>query len=301
MHQHSHNQPHEISKTRLLITIALNFIITIAEVIGGIFANSLALLSDALHNLSDGVSVIITYIANKVSKKKATVRRTFGFKRIEILAALFNAIVLIVISIYLFIEAFERFNNPEPIKGKIMFIVASIGLVANIAGTLLLKKDAKHNINVKASYLHLLTDVLSSIAVIIGGILIYFYEIYWIDPVLTFAIGLYIIFETIKIVRETVDILMQATPKNIDLFKLKEEIEKIKEIDNVHHMHAWNLNDNECFFEAHIELKNDIRISESDEVKKLVWQKLHDFNISHSTIQMEFNCSDDKSIIHEEV
>ncbi len=180
-HSHHHIEP---NKTNLLFSVLLNAGITLAEFIGGILSNSLALISDAVHNLSDTMAIVISYVAMLIGKKDSTSKNTFGFKRIEILAALFNAVVLIVISVYLFFEAYKRFLNPEPIQGKIMFIVATIGLLGNLVSVLLLHKDSSHNLNVKAAYLHLVGDTLSSIGVIIGSVLIYFWNIYWIDPLL---------------------------------------------------------------------------------------------------------------------
>lgn len=299
-HSHSHNHHHhELSGKKLLYTTLLNFTITIAEIIGGILSNSLALISDALHNFSDGVAVFIAYIANRISKRESDEKKTFGYKRIEILAALFNAIVLVVISIYLFIEAYERFIYPQEIKGKLMLIVAVIGLMANLISVFLLQKDSKKNINIKAAYLHLLGDTISSVAVIIGGILIHYFKIYWIDPLITVLIGIYIIKETIKIIKESVNILMQSSPTNLNLNEIVNEIKKIEEIDNIHHIHAWNLDDKQIHFECHIELKKDLKLSEADIIRQQVMKLLHHyFGINHTTIQIGFNCCNNKEIIH---
>ena len=173
---HSHGYHVDLKEKNLLFATALNLLITVVEIIGGLISNSLALLSDALHNLGDTFAVLLAYIANRIGKKDATEKKTFGFKRIEILAALLNAVVLIVIIVFLFIEAYHRFTSPEPIKGLIMFIVATIGLIANLMAVLLLKNDSQSNINIRAAYLHLIGDTISSVAVIIGSILIYFFE-----------------------------------------------------------------------------------------------------------------------------
>jgi cobalt-zinc-cadmium efflux system protein len=203
----SHHQPGNVKGNRLLAATILNFIISIAEISGGLISNSLSLISDALHNLSDGLAIFIAWIANKIGRRPSNSKRTFGYKRIEILAAFFNALILIAISLYLFYEAILRMIAPEPVKGLIMLIVALIGLLANLAAVLLLRGDAKRNINVKAAYLHLLGDTLSSVAVIIGGTLIYFFEFYWIDPIITIVIGIYIIKETWTILKQTIDSL----------------------------------------------------------------------------------------------
>ncbi|MCF8234278.1 MAG: cation diffusion facilitator family transporter [Bacteroidales bacterium] len=282
----------------LFITILLNFVITVAEIIGGLLSNSLALISDALHNFSDGLAVLITYIAVKISRKESTPKKTFGYKRIQILAALLNAVVLIVISIYLLYEAYHRFMEPEPIKSVPMFIVATIGLLANFVAVYLLRKHKKGNINIRSAYVHLIGDTLSSLAVIIGGVLIFFFEIYWIDPLITVLISVYIIKETISILLETYNILMQGTPKDIDVYELKRQLENLEMIRDIHHIHVWNLSDTDIHFEAHVNLEKDIRLSESESILRQVEKVLErNYGIHHVTLQMEHNFCDDKETI----
>jgi cobalt-zinc-cadmium efflux system protein len=298
--EHDHHHHHkDISGKNLLISSLLNLAITIVEIAGGLISNSLALLSDALHNLGDTSAVFIAYMAHLISRKGRTSKKTFGYKRIEILAALFNAIVLIVITSYLFVEAFRRIRHPEPIKGNVMFVVAVVGLLANILSVLLLKRDSKHNINVRAAYLHLLGDTISSVAVIAGAVFIYFFGWYWIDPLITFIVGLYILKETWVVLKQAVEILMQGTPEDLDLTEVKEALEDLPEIDNIHHVHAWNLNDNEIHFECHVDLNDDIRVSQTEKIKDKIHEiLLNKFNITHVTIQYEFNCCDNKEMIH---
>lgn len=298
MGHHHHKQQNSV-ETNLLITTALNVLITIAEIIGGILSNSLALFSDALHNLSDAVAVFIAYLASRISKRNSTPEKTFGYKRVEILAALFNAVVLMVICVYLIYEAYHRFFNPEPIKGAIMFGVASVGLLANLFAVFLLHRDAGKNLNVKAAYLHLLGDTFSSVLVLVSGILIYFFRVYWVDPVITALISLYIIKETFSILKEAVNILMQFTPKNIDIKQIKHKIEAFPEIDNIHHVHIWSLNDSQVHFECHIDVKQNFRISETEVLRNNVKDILvKEFGISHTTIQFEFNCCDPKPLVN---
>jgi len=301
-HNHHHNianhHVHYDGKNLLVATI-LNFIITITEIIGGIASNSLALLSDAAHNLGDTFAVMLAYIANLIGRKEATEKKTFGYKRVEILAALLNAVILIVITIYLFIEAYQRFQSPEPIKGLLMLLVASVGLLANLAAVFLLKKDAHHNLNVRAAYIHLLGDTFSSVAVIIGSVLIYFYKIYWIDPLITILIGLYIIKEAWSIMIEALQILMQSTPASINISEIVEIIEKFEAVDNVHHVHSWKLDDRQIHFECHVDVHKDIYISETDSLRiKIEKELLNKFGISHVTIQFEYNCCTKKDIVH---
>lgn len=295
-HNHTHNN-NEQSKSNLLITMLLNFLITVAEIIGGILSGSLSLISDALHNFSDGVSIIITYIAIRISKKPRTLKYTFGLKRAEIIAAIINSSTLIIISFYLIKEAIERFYNPTPVTGGLMLIVASAGLLANALGTFLLRKLAKNNINIRAAYFHLLSDAVSSVAVIIGAVFIIFFKIYWIDPFLTILISLYILKETYSIIKEAVDIIMMSSPKDIDLREVKKLIEEIPGIKNIHHVHIWKLNDNDIHFESHIEVE-DTLISNTIIIQKSIEDKLYKgFNINHFTFQFECDKCTDKGLV----
>ncbi|MBU2650385.1 MAG: cation diffusion facilitator family transporter [Bacteroidetes bacterium] len=294
------NHPEPVSGRNLVITVFLNLAITIAEVIGGILSNSLALLSDALHNLSDTIALFIAWIANKISRRASNDRKTFGYKRVEILAAFLNSLVLILVSVFLFIEAVKRFMDPEPIRGQIMFIVATAGLAANLISVLILRKDSGKNINIRSAYLHLLSDTLSSVAVIIGGILIYFFDLFWIDPLVTVLISLYILRETWFVFRETVDILMQGTPRGMSLNKIKAEVEKIPGIANVHHVHLWNLNDSLIHFECHVIVSENIRVSDTKPILETIERMLMDqFGITHITVQFEYNVDHERSSISE--
>ncbi len=291
-HDHNHNHQHQnLHGRKLLWTVLLNLSITIVQIIGGLISNSLSLLSDALHNLGDSSAIFIAFLAGKKSEKKPDEKNTFGYKRVEILAALFNAVVLIAICLFLFVEAYKRFVHPEAIKGNLMLIVASFGLLANLASVIILHKDKTQNLNVRAAYLHLLGDTLSSVAIIFGGIAIWMFEIYWLDPLITVLVGVYIIHHTWGIVQETVDILMQSTPRNINLARIKQEIETLEEIDNIHHIHVWKLNDSQTHLEAHLSVKNNMDLVAMMKVKEQAENLLHEkLNIQHLTLQIGYNC-----------
>lgn len=301
-HNHNHNHSEELNGTsgKILFTIILNIGITIAEVIGGLISNSLALISDALHNAGDVVAIIFTYIGNLVSKRKSNHKKTFGYKRVEILIALFNSISVIAISLFLMYEAFERIAKPAKINGLVMMIVAIAGLLGNGISALILKPASGENLNVRSAYIHLFADTLSSVAVIAGSIFIYYYNIYWLDPVLTFIIALYVIKEGYSIIKETLDILMQSTPSDIDIDEIQRHIEKLNLVKNIHHVHVWRLNDTDVHFEAHIELCENISIKAAEEIIIEINEMLeHEFGITHVTLQPEFNfCKEQKLIRH---
>lgn len=295
--KNSHKPNSDINPIRLIITIILNFIISITEIIGGILSGSLSLISDALHNFSDGIAVIISYIAIKLNHKPKDHQYTFGYKRAEIIAAIFNASVLIGISLYLFFEAYNRFANPQEIKGGLMIIVASIGLTANVIGTLLLKSGSKGNMNIRSAYLHLFSDAVSSLAVIVGGIFIYYYNIYWIDPILTVLISLYIIRESWIIVKEALTVLMMAAPTDISLQEIEKVLINLNGIINIHHIHLWRINEKDIHFEAHIEVE-DVLVSQTETKIAEIEKLLHtNFDINHVTIQFESDRCEEKSLI----
>ncbi|MFO7880635.1 MAG: cation diffusion facilitator family transporter [Bacteroidota bacterium] len=296
MHKHSQE---EKGQRGLLISTVLNFVITAAQVVGGLMSNSLALMSDALHNFGDAVAVFVAWLAGRIGKRDANERKTFGYKRIEIIAAFVNAAVLVVISVVLFVEAAQRFVDPEPVKGPLMLIVAGIGLLANLVSVFILNPHKGRNINIKAAYLHLMGDTLSSVAVIFGGIAIVVWEMYWIDPVITVGVGLYIIFHTVKILRHSFDILMQSTPAGLNLEAVSASIEAHDEICNVHHMHAWTLDDDRLFLECHIQLCSDMAVSDTEHITNLLSERLkNEFNITHLTVQYEYSECPDESVKH---
>ncbi|MCF6184009.1 MAG: cation diffusion facilitator family transporter, partial [Bacteroidales bacterium] len=264
-HSHNHSHSHNDLKCRnLFISILLNIIITVSQVIGGLVSGSLALLSDALHNFSDVISLVISYIANKLSKKKASIHRTFGYKRAEILAAFINASTLIIVAVLLIIEAIKRFQNPEEIESNLVIWLSLLGILANGLSVLILKKDSEANMNMRSAYLHLLTDMMASVAVLVGGLLMKFYQAYWVDSVLTFAIALYLIWMGFYLLKTSTKVLMLFTPDDIPIKEIVSEINKFESIKNVHHIHVWQLNEEEIHLEAHIDFNEDITLSQFD-------------------------------------
>ena len=275
----------------------LNFVIAAAEIVGGLVSGSLALLSDAIHNFSDGISIVISYVAIRLGSRPNSLRHTFGFKRAEVFAAVINSAALVVITIYLFIEAIKRFITPAPIHGQIMLIVATIGLAANIIGTLLLRRGAKASMNIKAAYLHLFADAVSSVGVILGGVAIYLWNVYWLDPTITILIGVYILKEAYVIIKETAHILMEGAPKDLSIDEIGSAIEGIPGVRNIHHVHAWSVGEHDNHLEAHIDV-DDMMVSKADEIRAQAEQILHEeFNIGHVTLQIENDCCPDTGLI----
>ncbi|MBI9065509.1 MAG: cation transporter [Marinilabiliaceae bacterium] len=288
-HPNCHHTRQNLNGKRLLGATLLNFFITIIQLVGGVLSNSLALFSDALHNLGDTLAIALAYAANRLSHRKADFNKTFGYKRLEILAAFMNAFLLVIICIYLCYEAAHRFFNPEPIKSVLMLSIAFIGLLANLGSVLLLNKEKNNSINTKAAYLHLMGDTLSSVAVIVGGVLIWQFQFYWIDPLITAILAIYIIHHTWHVLKESFNILMQATPSGVSVIAISQRLEKIKIMSGLHHVHIWQLNDDQLHFEGHVVVSNDCYISEtqllSQQIKNILKQE---FSIDHVTLQMEY-------------
>lgn len=301
-HTHGHHDHGELKGRNLGIAILLNVGITVAQVIGGIISGSLALLSDAMHNFSDVLALIISWFASRLSGRKQTEKQTYGYKRAEILAALINAISLIVIAFFLLKEAIGRLSEPQDIQSGLVMILGGLSIVLNGLSVLLVKNDAKDNINMRSAYLHLLSDMVSSVAVVLGGLVMYLWEISWVDSVLSMGIALYLVYSSWGLVKESVRILMQFAPNHIKLEDIQEKIKELKEVKNMHHVHIWQLDDKQINFEAHISFREDIVLSEVNKVLHKLEHLLHDeFEINHVTLQPEINgfCDDESMVIQE--
>ena len=298
-HGHSHDyHKHNLSGRNLFISIVLNIAITVAQIIGGILSGSLALLSDALHNFSDVLSLIISLIANRLVKQKASLKRTFGYKRAEILAAFINASTLVIVAILLIFEAVERFQNPQEIASNLVIWLSVIAILGNGFSVLLLKDNAEDNMNMKSAYLHLLTDMMASVAVLIGGLLMKYYQVYWVDSALTMVIAIYLIIMGWSLLKNSTKVLLLFTPQDITIPSIVADIQEIDLVKNVHHVHVWQLNEDEIHLEAHIDFTKDISLSKFDAIlntiEVLVQEKYH---INHINIQPEFGKCDAKDVI----
>ena len=293
-----HEHHHEVEGRNLFFTILLNAGISLAELIGGIISGSISLISDAIHNFSDVLSLIISYVANKLSKRDATEKHTFGFKRSEIIAAFLNSATLIVLAFFILYEAIERFINPVEISGNLVIWLAFSSILVNGLSVLFIKKDAEGNMNMKSAYLHLFGDMMTSIAVLIGGILMKYFHIYWIDPVFSILIAIYLIYLSWHIFLSSLKIIMQFTPDNLDINEIAKDIHNISGVKNIHHIHIWQINEHDIMFEAHIDMEKDVKITEFEKVLQTVKDYLHDkYEIHHVTLQPEYSINDNKQLI----
>ncbi len=289
---------HEVKGRNLIFSIILNLLITIAQVIGGFISGSLALISDALHNFSDVITLIFSLIANKLSRRKASIDHTFGFKRAELITAFVNAATLIIVALFLIYGAIERFYNPHIIKSGLVIWMALLGIVVNGISALMLKKDAEHNLNMKSAYLHLFTDMLASVAVLVGGLLMKYFGWFWVDSVMTILIAVYLIVVGIDLLKTSTKMLMLFTPEHIDIKEIVREVHKIRGVGKLHHIHVWHLNDDELHLEAHLDCSEDIKMSEFNNLLHQIEQVLFtQFHINHINIQPEFKKEDSKDFI----
>lgn len=290
---------HQVNGKNLFVTIVLNIIITVAQIVGGIFSGSLALLSDAMHNFSDVLSLLVAYIANRLSSKPHTLTKTFGYKRAEILAALLNSSMLVGIAIFLIIEAINKLYHPEIVNSLWVIALGVLSVVLNTISVLLIKDDAHGNMNMKAVYLHLATDVMTSIVVIVGGLLIYFFKIYWVDPLVSILIAIYLVLASFGIIKESIFVLMQFVPENVNIQDIVKLILKDTQINNIHHIHLWSLDDHSIHLEGHVDFKNNITLQESNKIIQKIEKLLFlEYHISHVTLQCEYDTHDNKDIIN---
>ena len=289
---------HRKTQKYLRLSILLNAVITITQAIGGVLSGSLALLSDALHNFSDVISLIISFVANRYATKAASEEKTFGYKRAEIIAAFINAASLIILASFLIYESILRFITPEPIQADWVIALAILGIVVNGLSVLLLHSSAAQNMNLKSAYLHLMSDMSASVAVLLGGITMYYYEWFWVDSVLTLGIALYLLVMGYQLLKDSFHVLMLFTPDSIDLKKLRLAIKIDPRIQNIHHLHVWRVNEYENHLEAHIDFNENISIADFDEIlEKIEAILLNDFGVNHVNIQPEYKKDDNKNII----
>ena len=285
MEGHSHSHSHLQGKFRL--AVVLTSAVLIAEVIGGILTNSLALLSDAAHVFADVFALALSWFAVYLSTLPASNRRTYGYHRVEVFAAFINGVSLVAISIWIFYEAFQRISDPEPVKSLQMLIIAIVGLVVNLIVALIFIRESHENLNVKSAFLHVIGDAMSSAGVIIGGIIMKITDWYLIDPILSFVIGFIILFGAIRINREALHILLEGTPRDIDIDNVSNEIKKLSFIKDIHDLHIWSIRSDYTALSAHVLVDaQSIRAMQNTlgSINAMLREK---FGISHTTLQLE--------------
>ena len=273
---------------RLLIALALNLGITVAEVVGGVVSGSLALIADAAHNFSDAASVLVSYIAWRISRRAANEKRTFGYARAETVGALINLTTLIIIGLYLLYEAGARMLEPAEVVPTAVIIVGVIAFVEDAAAAWVLRKDLG-SLNVRSTFLHMIADALATVAVIISGVSIMVWgpDVYWIDPAVTAAIAIYVLIHGSREIREAITVLMDSAPKGFEHDRVVAKLRGLEGVIDVHHLHVWQISEGKTALQVHLAV-DDMDFAEATELKERLKRELHDeFEIEHATIEME--------------
>ena len=283
---HEHHSAAGMTERRVMLSLCLTFTFVVVEFISGLRSNSLALLSDSGHNFSDGLALLLSWYALRVARKPATPKRTYGFHRVGILTALFNALTLLLIALFIFVEAYHLFLNPTPVSSSLMMGVAAVAFVLNTGIAVGLHGEALHDVNVRSAYVHMMGDAISSIGVIIAGAVIHFTNWRYADPLVSVLIGLFIVYSSVGIVRETITVLLEGAPSGLDVEDLVAQMRAVIGVSDVHDLHVWTIANEMNALSCHLTLGEETNVNASvvvAEVKAL----LRANNIPHSTIETE--------------
>ena len=280
-HEHCHHEISEKTVNYLLISFVINMLLTVAEIIGGIVAGSISLIGDALHNMSDALSILIAVAAFKIGRRKACGRYTYGFRRAEIVGGFVNLILLFASGVYLIVESGLRLLEPKAIDGEIIIWVSVLALIIDAATAHLSHHGAKHNTNMRMVFVHNLADAMGSVGVIVSGLCVMYLGIYAVDGIVALMIGFYMIYQAVVAFPQTVSILMNAAPEEMDLDKIIRDLEGLEGVESVHHLHVWSISENVPSAECHI-------VTENIEIANLAAKLLEEkYKIGHCNIQIE--------------
>ena len=297
-HVHERHSSITTNQRRLLIALAITGLMTVVELVGGVLSNSLALLGDAGHMFTDTLALGLSLFALTLARRPASQNRTYGFHRAEVLAALTNGAILILISVYIFYEAYQRFVEPPEVRGGLMLTVAAIGLVANLVGILVLRSASRDNLNVRGAFLHMWGDTVSSIGVIAAGIIILLTGWTTADPIISIVIGLLILRGAVALVWESSDILLEAVPKHLDVVRISNAVSRIKGVRDIHDVHLWTITSGMYALSCHV-LIEDQMVSNSTQIVGEINQTLsREFGIGHSTLQLECEECQNSPVCH---
>lgn len=291
LHHHSHGPvPPDTpgGDRRLVFAIAVNVLLTVAQVIGGVLSGSLALIADAIHNLSDAAALGIALIARKIARRPADANHTYGHGRAEMIGAIFNLTWLIFIGLFLIVEAMDRLINPQPIEGWTVVIIAGIALAVDVVTALLTFSMARTSINIRAAFIHNVSDALASVGVIIGGTLIILFGWLFVDAIVTLAIAGYILVLALIEIPKAVNILMQAVPEEIDVQDVSTRLQETDGVRDIHHVHIWNIDEHRRSLEAHVVIARDDMGGMESIKSNLKTILREEFDIAHSTLEFEF-------------
>jgi len=296
-HDHAHSHFSDIAKrtaSRLSLALFLTLAFVFIEAAAGIFANSLALLTDAAHNFTDVIALGLSWFAIRLTAQPANARKTYGYHRAGILVAFINSTTLVLIALGIFYEAYHRFINPPEVRSGILIGVGAIAVIVNLVTALMVQRGSDYDLNLRSAFVHLMGDVLSTIGAVIAGVIIYFTKANWLDPFVSVLIGFLILYNAWGILRETVDILLESTPRDVNVITLVDELKQINGVLGVHDLHIWSLTQNLRTMSAHI-LTDDLHLSVGADIQRQINEIVyHRYNISHATLQLEcVDCNPD--------
>jgi cobalt-zinc-cadmium efflux system protein len=296
-HSHTHSHLQEAARettTRLTWSLLITLAFVVFEAAAGYFANSLALLTDAAHNLTDVIALGLSWFAIRITAQPANAQKTYGYHRAGILVALLNSTTLILISLGIFYEAYKRFVSPPEVQSGILIVVGLIAVVINLVTAMLVHRGSESDLNLRSAFVHLMGDVISTIGAVIAGVIIYLTGANWLDPFVSVLIGLLILYNAWGILRDAVDILLESTPRDVDMKKMVGEITQVEGVLGVHDLHVWSITQNLRTMSAHI-LTEDISVSAGAEIQNRINELVyHRYNIAHATLQLEcVDCNPD--------
>ena len=290
-HHHIHQHDHSVRLTHVnaafIVGIALNFLFVVIEVIVGLYIHSLSLLSDAGHNLADVGALALSLLAFRLLKVKSNANYTYGYRKTSILVALFNAMILLVSIGAIIYEAAHRFLNPEPIEGTTIAIVAGAGIIINSVTALMFFRDKDKDINIKSAYLHLMSDAIVSLGLVVGGIVMFYTQWFWIDSILSLVIAVVILLSTWRLMKNSLRLSLDGVPENIDIEDIKETAIQLNGVKDLHHIHIWAISTTENALTGHLVLERNISIEEEQKIKQELKHQLEHKNIQHITLETE--------------
>ena len=290
MHNHSHSHIGDLTKQttkRLTLSLILTAAFVVIEVIAGIFGNSLALLTDAAHNFTDVIALGLSWYALHLATKPAHAGKTFGYHRVGILVALINSTTLILIAFGIFFEAYHRFLIPPEVDSTLLIGVGAVAFIINLVTALMVKEGSENDLNLRSAFLHLMGDVMSTLGAVIAGIIITFTNWNWLDPFVSVLIGVFILYNAWSILKQTIHILLESTPENINMDSMVTELRSVNGVLDVHDLHVWSISENLRMLSAHVVIDN-VSIGEGVSIQHNINELVaHNYNIQHATLQME--------------
>jgi len=290
MHDHSHTHYGDLARqttSRLSLALLVILLLVFIEVASGFFANSLALLTDAAHNFTDVIALGISWCAVWLTTRPSNAKNTYGYHRASILAALLNSTILVLISLGIFYEAYRRFINPSQINSIALIVVGFLAFVVNLVSALLLQRGSKDNLNLRSAFVHMLGDVVATMGAVIAGVIIYFTHADWLDPFISILIGFLILYSAWGILHETVDILLESAPRDVDMSAMVCDMMQVKGVIGIHDLHVWSITHGLRTMSAHV-LTEDISISAGADIQRQINEIVfHRYNVGHATLQLE--------------